>query len=176
MISLHWRKTMLPCIRYWDYMSHSGSNFSGTPDSDYGEPTNFELSEFLKFDEWIEEDDQPSLLSASTQNPVYRAHVIGDSGLATSTHGGPSIEGREQKEGKERVAFKTKTEVEILDDGFKWRKYGKKMVKNSPNPSRNYYRCSVEGCHVKKRIERDREDQSYVITTYEGVHNHPSSS
>jgi hypothetical protein len=24
--------------------------------------------------------------------------------------------------------------VEILDDGFKWRKYGKKAVKNSPNP------------------------------------------
>ena len=42
--------------------------------------------------------------------------------------------GRERKEVKERVAFKTKSEVEILDDGFKWRKYGKKMVKNSPNP------------------------------------------
>lgn len=41
---------------------------------------------------------------------------------------------REKKEARDRVAFKTKTEVEILDDGFKWRKYGKKMVKNSPNP------------------------------------------
>lgn len=35
---------------------------------------------------------------------------------------------------KERVAFKTKSEVEILDDGYRWRKYGKKMVKDSPNP------------------------------------------
>lgn len=35
---------------------------------------------------------------------------------------------------KERFAFRTKSEVEILDDGFKWRKYGKKKVKNSPNP------------------------------------------
>lgn len=26
------------------------------------------------------------------------------------------------------------SEIEILDDGFKWRKYGKKMVKSSPNP------------------------------------------
>lgn len=42
--------------------------------------------------------------------------------------------GRERKEMKEKVAFKTKSEVEVLDDGFKWRKYGKKMVKNSPNP------------------------------------------
>lgn len=33
-----------------------------------------------------------------------------------------------------RVAFKTKSDLEIMDDGFKWRKYGKKSVKNSPNP------------------------------------------
>lgn len=34
----------------------------------------------------------------------------------------------------ERFAFKTKSDIEILDDGYKWRKYGKKKVKNSPNP------------------------------------------
>lgn len=33
-----------------------------------------------------------------------------------------------------RVAFRTKSELEIMDDGFKWRKYGKKSVKNSPYP------------------------------------------
>ncbi|KAJ4828090.1 putative WRKY transcription factor 51, partial [Turnera subulata] len=65
-----------------------------------------------------------------------------------------------------RVAFRTKSELEIMDDGFKWRKYGKKSVKNSPNP-RNYYKCSIGGCNVKKRVERDREDSRYVITTYE---------
>ena len=27
---------------------------------------------------------------------------------------------------------------------------------------------------MKKRVERDRDDYSYVITTYEGVHNHES--
>lgn len=27
---------------------------------------------------------------------------------------------------------------------------------------------------MKKRVERDRDDSSYVITTYEGVHNHES--
>ncbi|KAF3326908.1 putative WRKY transcription factor 50 [Carex littledalei] len=72
-----------------------------------------------------------------------------------------------------RIGFRTKSEVDVLDDGFKWRKYGKKAVKNSPNP-RNYYRCTIKGCKVKKRVERDRNDPSYVITTYEGVHNHLS--
>ncbi|THU59577.1 hypothetical protein C4D60_Mb07t03560 [Musa balbisiana] len=33
-----------------------------------------------------------------------------------------------------RVAFRTKSEIEKLDDGYNWRKYGKKMMKNSPNP------------------------------------------
>jgi hypothetical protein len=37
---------------------------------------------------------------------------------------------------------------------------------------RNYYRCSAEGCGVKKRVERDSDDPRYVVTTYDGVHNH----
>ncbi|CAI9766988.1 unnamed protein product [Fraxinus pennsylvanica] len=70
-----------------------------------------------------------------------------------------------------RFVFRTKSNMEIMDDGFKWRKYGKKVIKNSPNP-RNYFKCSDGGCNVKKRVERDRDDSRYVITTYEGVHNH----
>ena len=40
--------------------------------------------------------------------------------------------------------------------------------------SRNYYRCSSEECRVKKRVERERDDARFVITTYDGVHNHPA--
>ncbi|KAG2284093.1 hypothetical protein Bca4012_052784 [Brassica carinata] len=80
---------------------------------------------------------------------------------------------KEKKKVKERVAFKTRSDVEVLDDGFKWRKYGKKMVKNSPHP-RNYYKCAADACPVKKRVERDKDDPSFVITTYEGSHNHSS--
>ncbi|GLT29830.1 hypothetical protein SLA2020_046720 [Shorea laevis] len=70
-----------------------------------------------------------------------------------------------------RIASRTESNLEIMDDGFKWKKYGRKKVKNSPNP-RHYYKCSSDGCNVKKRVERDREDSRFVITTYEGVHNH----
>ncbi|MCO5564976.1 hypothetical protein L7F22_018646 [Adiantum nelumboides] len=72
-----------------------------------------------------------------------------------------------------RVALVTKSEVEHLEDGFRWRKYGQKAVKNSPYP-RSYYRCTNSKCSVKKRVERSPQDASMVITTYEGQHNHHS--
>ncbi|XP_038710333.1 probable WRKY transcription factor 50 [Tripterygium wilfordii] len=152
--------------------SMSGYN-SWPPCSPENENGKFELSEQYFIDDWLEEDPSTYVLSDSPgQNLQRYQESVHDSG-GSSSHEGPSS--GEKKEAKERFAFKTKSEIEVLDDGFKWRKYGKKMVKNSPNP-RNYYRCSVEGCPVKKRVERDREDPRYVITTYEGVHNHQSSS
>ncbi|KAF1888000.1 hypothetical protein Lal_00024010 [Lupinus albus] len=44
---------------------------------------------------------------------------------------------RNKTEKSSRIAFRTKSELEIMDDGFKWRKYGKKSVKNNPNLSVN---------------------------------------
>ncbi|XP_058781100.1 probable WRKY transcription factor 50 [Vicia villosa] len=143
-------------------------------DSDFTNQWPLELSEYLKFDDDEWPDDNPE--------PFFAEHVSNQDNELVADFGGSwnrveepaaSSSEREKKEVKDKVAFRIKSEVEILDDGFKWRKYGKKMVKNSPNP-RNYYKCSKDGCHVKKRVERDVEDPSYVITTYEGTHTHPS--
>lgn len=42
---------------------------------------------------------------------------------------------KNQKRQREpRFAFMTKSEVDHLDDGYRWRKYGQKAVKNSPYP------------------------------------------
>ncbi|OIT37684.1 putative wrky transcription factor 48 [Nicotiana attenuata] len=79
---------------------------------------------------------------------------------------------KQKREREPRFAFMTKSEVDHLDDGFRWRKYGQKAVKNSPFP-RSYYRCTTATCGVKKRVERSSEDTSIVVTTYEGIHTHP---
>ncbi|XP_061375366.1 probable WRKY transcription factor 20 isoform X2 [Gastrolobium bilobum] len=70
-----------------------------------------------------------------------------------------------------RVVVQTLSEVDILDDGYRWRKYGQKVVRGNPNP-RSYYKCTNAGCPVRKHVERASNDPKAVITTYEGKHNH----
>ncbi|KAL2240655.1 probable WRKY transcription factor 75 [Sesamum indicum] len=78
----------------------------------------------------------------------------------------------EKKIRKPRFAFQTRSQVDILDDGYRWRKYGQKAVKNNKFP-RSYYRCTYQGCNVKKQVQRLSTDASIVVTTYEGMHTHP---
>ncbi|WZZ32960.1 hypothetical protein YC2023_016361 [Brassica napus] len=99
---------------------------------------------------------------------------------------------KEKKKAQKRIrqprfAFMTKSDVDNLEDGYRWRKYGQKAVKNSPFPRsvdkpdnfyclyRSYYRCTNSRCTVKKRVERSSEDPSIVITTYEGQHCHQTT-
>ncbi|XP_060209637.1 WRKY transcription factor 44-like [Lycium barbarum] len=70
-----------------------------------------------------------------------------------------------------RHVVQTVSEVDIVNDGQRWRKYGQKFVKGNRNP-RSYYRCSIAGCPVKKHVERASHDPKLVITTYEGQHVH----
>ncbi|XP_024975612.1 probable WRKY transcription factor 26 [Cynara cardunculus var. scolymus] len=70
-----------------------------------------------------------------------------------------------------KIVVQTRSEVDILDDGFKWRKYGQKAVKGTTYP-RSYYRCTNVGCKVRKHVERDLADPKSVVTTYEGRHKH----
>lgn len=70
-----------------------------------------------------------------------------------------------------RVVVQTTSDIDILDDGYRWRKYGQKVVKGNPNP-RSYYKCTSQDCPVRKHVERAAHDLRAVITTYEGKHNH----
>ncbi|GMH28854.1 hypothetical protein Nepgr_030697 [Nepenthes gracilis] len=115
--------------------------------------------------------DQQTVASASSAaaNVVY-------GGSGGNRGGGKSKMGRVSRAKKTvppRFAFHTKSADDVLDDGYRWRKYGQKAVKNSIHP-RSYYRCTYHTCNVKKQIQRLSRDTSIVVTTYEGIHNHPS--
>ncbi|XP_068654982.1 probable WRKY transcription factor 57 [Aristolochia californica] len=112
-------------------------------------------------------DTIPSISSSSSEEPLEKP-LIPDEKSAEIAN--------DKKKGHKRLrlprfAFMTKSEVDHLEDGYRWRKYGQKAVKNSPFP-RSYYRCTNSKCSVKKRVERSYEDPSIVITTYEGQHCH----
>jgi hypothetical protein len=62
----------------------------------------------------------------------------------------------------------------VVKDGYQWRKYGQKVTRDNPSP-RAYFKCSfAPTCPVKKKVQRSIEDQSVVVATYEGEHNHPN--
>ncbi|XAR65257.1 hypothetical protein NMG60_11009311 [Bertholletia excelsa] len=119
----------------------------------------------------------PSVSSSSSEDPPEKSTASGQSGAG----GNPPAEtasSKVRKKGQKRIrqprfAFMTRSEVDHLEDGYRWRKYGQKAVKNSPFP-RSYYRCTNSKCTVKKRVERSSEDPAIVITTYEGQHCHHS--
>ncbi|KAL1351895.1 hypothetical protein HN51_015774 [Arachis hypogaea] len=70
-----------------------------------------------------------------------------------------------------RIVLQSSTDSEIIGDGFRWRKYGQKVVKGNPYP-RSYYRCTNVKCNVRKHVERAIDDPRAFVTTYEGKHNH----
>uniref|UniRef100_A0A199UC83 WRKY domain-containing protein n=1 Tax=Manihot esculenta TaxID=3983 RepID=A0A199UC83_MANES len=57
----------------------------------------------------------------------------GDGHLGVSALKMKKIKGR-RKVREPRFCFKTMSDVDVLDDGYKWRKYGQKVVKNTLHP------------------------------------------
>ncbi|CAA7404691.1 unnamed protein product [Spirodela intermedia] len=107
-------------------------------------------------------------VAAHAGETPFRSHPEASGGSPPSQ----KSENKREKKNIPRFAFQTRSVVDVLDDGYRWRKYGQKAVKNAKFP-RSYFRCIHQGCIVKKQIQRLSTDEGLVVTTYEGVHNHP---
>nr|ARU79619.1 WRKY transcription factor [Castanea mollissima] len=121
----------------------------GTPDNSCG--LSGECEEGSKAIE--PEDDEPRSKRRKSENQSNEAGTSGD-GVQ-----------------EPRIVVQNATDTEITTDGFRWRKYGQKVVKGNPYP-RSYYRCTSLKCNVRKHVERASDDPKAFITTYEGKHNH----
>ncbi|KAG6509961.1 probable WRKY transcription factor 26 [Zingiber officinale] len=61
--------------------------------------------------------------------------------------------------------------IQTSGDGYHWRKYGQKNMKGNSYP-RNYYKCMSPNCNVRKYTEKAFDDSNFIVTTYEGEHDH----
>ncbi|CAA6675123.1 unnamed protein product [Spirodela intermedia] len=61
--------------------------------------------------------------------------------------------------------------ADIPPDEFSWRSTARSPSRG--HPSQGYYKCStMRGCPARKHVERDPNDPSMLIVTYEGEHRH----
>ncbi|KAM7510092.1 hypothetical protein LguiB_008967 [Lonicera macranthoides] len=125
------------------------------------ELTSVQLYESMDSEEMGDAELRPAEGDNDEPNPKRRNSEGGASELASS----------HKTITESRIVVQTRSEVDLLDDGYKWRKYGQKVVKGNPYP-RSYYKCTYAGCNVRKHVERASADPKAVVTSYEGKHNH----
>ncbi|CAN1152806.1 Probable WRKY transcription factor 57 [Linum perenne] len=85
--------------------------------------------------------------AASVSNPSVSSSSSEDPEKSTGSGGKPPeipSKGAGKKKGQKRIrqprfAFMTKSEIDHLEDGYRWRKYGQKAVKNSPFPRSHFF-------------------------------------
>jgi len=75
--------------------------------------------------------DAAMLMSQISSGGINVSDELGGLGNGGNSNGKKK---GEKKVRKPRYAFQTRSQVDILDDGYRWRKYGQKAVKNNKFP------------------------------------------
>nr|USN24513.1 WRKY transcription factor [Panax notoginseng] len=65
------------------------------------------------------------------------------------------------------------TRLVLPEDGFEWRKYGQKFIKNI-GKTRSYFKCQKSNCIAKKKVEWSVSEPGNLKIVYEAEHNHLS--
>ncbi|XP_020244424.1 probable WRKY transcription factor 32 [Asparagus officinalis] len=60
---------------------------------------------------------------------------------------------REQRKRRSTQNSKRIVTISPFGDGYQWRKYGQKIIRNSEFP-RSYYRCTYDDCKAKKQVQQ----------------------
>ncbi len=123
----------------------------------------------------------PNLMSeyAQVENSVQGDHVMDGTAINYEEY----MQGEQQPPTKKRKASRKKSsssqirrlivectkDIDYMEDGYHWRKYGQKTLKGNPFP-RSYYKCIEPNCSVRKQVEQTLGGS--IINIYEGYHNH----
>lgn len=113
--------------------SHQHDQFAANSEIDW-------ISLFYGGDSTKYDDHNPAASSSPSHDaPVIKAKINGSDPLAESPGKNKAKVARSSTINKKsnvppRVAFHTKSADDILDDGYRWRKYGQKSVKNNIHP------------------------------------------
>ncbi|CAN6317394.1 unnamed protein product [Urochloa humidicola] len=96
--------------------------------------------------------------------------------MASSSQQPTEIEngGERNGVGEEAAAAGNGNQLVMPEDGYEWKKYGQKFIKNIQK-IRSYFRCRNKLCGAKKKVEWHPSDPSGALrVVYDGAHHHGS--
>eukprot|EP01018_Ginkgo_biloba_P034926 Gb_26894 [translate_table: standard] len=137
---------LLPPPTHASHQAYNHSNFLCTDPSAYDRPLNLPADNISPARPNPQQCFQNSF-TASAGNDSTINHTsnrvlvdepknLNDVWWGSSSSAGSKMKVKVRRKLREpRFCFQTRSDVDVLDDGYKWRKYGQKVVKNSLHPS-----------------------------------------